>query len=112
MFPEVIELNKIKSWVYASPRELEFESRNPPYVVNAGIRDVTSQINYDLTVRVYKKNDPYKISDLPIETRSIKGMGGRQGFIIKEKGNYNIDVDSVGCEWWVIVGHESEGVRK
>jgi len=36
---------------------------------------------------------------------------GRQAFIIKEKGDYIIDVKSVGCVWWVMVGHETEAFR-
>jgi hypothetical protein len=112
LFPEVIELNKIQQWVYTSSQQLSFKSLNPPYVVNAAIRTRTSQVATELEVRVYQKGDPYQVSDIPITTRSIAGMGGRQAFIIKEKGDYIIDVKSVGCEWWVMVGHESEAYRQ
>ncbi len=112
MFPNVIELNKIQQWVYSSSRQLDFKSLNPPYVVNVAIRTKTSQVATNLTVRVYRKNDPYKLSSLPITTRTISGMGGRQAFIIEEKGDYVIDVQSVGCEWWAMVGHETEAYRQ
>ena len=112
LFPSVIELNKIQQWVYSSSKQLPFKSLNPPYVVNAAIRTKTSQVATNLTVSIYRKDDPYKTRPIPITTRTIQGMGGRQGFIIEEKGDYIIDVKSVGCEWWVMVGHESEGVRQ
>lgn len=111
LFPEVIELNLIQQWVYSSSKQLSFKSLNPPYVVNAAIRTKTSEVKTSLTVRVHRKDDPYKTSPIPITTRTIKGMGGRQAFIIEEKGDYIIDVKSVGCQWWAMVGHESEGIR-
>ncbi len=80
-------------------------------MVNVGIRAQTSQVATNLEVRVYRKGDSYQLSDFPITTRTIAGMGGRQAFIIKEKGDYIIDVQSVGYEWWAMVGHESEAYR-
>jgi hypothetical protein len=112
IFPSVIQLNKIQQWLYSSSKQLDFKSLNPPYVVNVAIRTQTSKVATDLTVRVYKKGDPYKVSDFSITTQTISGMGGRQGFIIKEKGDYIIDVQSVGCEWWAMVGHETEAYRQ
>ena len=107
--PSVIELNKIQQWVYSSPKQLPFKSLNPPYVVNAAIRKKTSEVSTYLRVRVYRKGDPYKTTPIPITSRRMEGISG---YIIEEKGDYIIDVKSVGCEWWVMVGHESEGVRQ
>ncbi len=112
LFPSVIELNKIQQWGYSSSKQLNFKSLNPPYVVNAAIRTKTSDVATSLEVRVYRKDDRFKMSDIPITTQTIRGMGGRQAFIISEKGDYIIDVKSVGCEWWVMVGHESEAYRQ
>jgi len=110
--PKVIELNEVQRWLYSSSKQLTFRSINPPYVVNAAIRTQTSQVATSLEVRVYRRDDPYKTSDIPITTRSIPRMGGVQAFIIQAKGDYVIDVKSVGCEWWVMVGHESEAYRQ
>lgn len=112
LFPRVIELNEVEGWLYSSSKQLNFKSLNPPYVVNAAIRTKTSEVATSLEVAVYRKGDPYKVTDLPITTRTIQGMGGIQAFIIKEKGEYIINVTSVGCEWWVVVGHESEAFRQ
>lgn len=110
--PKVIELNEVQRWHDSRPRQLEFESLSPPYVVNAAIKAKTSQVATSLNVRVYQKGDPYKMSPIPITTRTIQGMGGIQAFIIEKEGDFIIDVQSVGCEWWVIVGHESEAFRQ
>lgn len=102
---KMMELNVVERWLYSSSKQLNFKSLNPPYVVNAAIRQRTSQVVMEFQVRVYSKDDPYKQSDYPISS------GGRQAFIIKQKGDYIIEVTSVGCEWWVQVGHETEAYR-
>jgi len=106
---KVTELNKIQQWVYSGSKQLPFKSLNPPYAVNTAIRTKTSKVLTNLRVRVYKKGDSYKTSPIPITDRRMVGI---YGYIIEEKGDYIIDVESVGCEWWVMVGHESEGVRQ
>jgi len=110
---EVIKLNIVQRWIDSGSKRLNFKSLNPPYVVNTAIKTKTSKVISDLTILVYRKGDPYKISDFPITTRfKFPDFEGVQAFIIKEKGDYVIDVTSVGCEWWVAVGHESEAYRQ
>jgi|GEM_PF-6608949 len=106
--PGIIELNEVQRWQGSGSKQLSFESLNPPYVVNAIIGEATSQVAVNLEVRVYRKDDPNKIGDWPITTKNQSA----QAFIIVEKGNYIIDVKSVGCAWGVFIGHESEGIRK
>jgi len=55
---KIIELNLVERWLYSDSEQLAFKSLNPPYVVNAAIRQKTSQVITEMTVTVYKKGDP------------------------------------------------------
>jgi len=105
--PSVIKLNKIQEWVYSDSQILRFQSLNPPYVVNGGIKNKASKDTIKFVVRIW----PYA-SESHIPPRNIKRMKGIQGFILKETREYFINVESAGCEWWVMVGHENEGYRQ
>jgi hypothetical protein len=107
----MILLNVVQEWESNDSKQLSFQSNNPPYVINVGIKKVTSQVANSIKVRVYRKDDPFKASNIPITTNTIKAMSGRQGFIIADKGNYVIDVKSVGYQWRAMAGHETEALR-
>ena len=100
-------LRTIQYWEGDSSRMIKFRATKSPWVVNSGYTP-TSQISTKFHIMVYRDEDykqPAIWADFGYE-KTHDPLKGIYSVIMEETGDFIIDVDASGCEWWVKVGEE------
>jgi hypothetical protein len=101
---ETMMLETEDSWEGNAPQTMHFYATQSPWVLNAGY-EITSQIesHFNINARLANETDPFAT------IRHIDKYWWNSGwvtFVGTTTGDFIIEVDSSGCEWWVKVGVE------
>ena len=92
---KLVTLKTVASWSGDESKKIKFKASKSPWVINSGAR-VTSNLGSKFEVRVLK------------EINSVIGIyeNSYGNTLIEETGEFVIEVESSGCEWWVKIGIE------
>ena len=95
-----MNLRTDKSWTGSSSQDLKYTPPKTPWVINAGYT-VTSKISSKFVVTV--SNAKYNLIFGP----QLSPINDKVwGITMEELGNFIIDVQSSGCDWWIKIGVE------
>lgn len=99
---KVGNLRTVKQWEGTGSKELSYRADKTPWVLNAGYK-VTSQISSKFSVYVSK---PTQISGVEQILYAQETRDGISCILVQEKGNFKINIESSGANWWVRIGTE------
>jgi len=104
---EYMRLTTISRWEGNESRTIKYTAPQSPWVVNARCTS-TSQIGSKFEVYVWEKEEI-----APGVRQGAVDLTGRQGvydgltaLVVEQSGEFIIEVQASGCEWWLKVGVE------
>jgi hypothetical protein len=101
---QTMTLRTVKSWTGNRSIKIKYEATQSPWVVNCGYTP-TSQIASTFSLFVCKEHGSYRECQATFQA-TWGPMRGTESVIIQETGDFTIDVEASGCEWWAKVGVE------
>jgi hypothetical protein len=91
--PKTMTLKTIQHIVGAEPKQVRLKVDCVPCVINYGYEPIGAD-EHKMFVDVWKGDQ----KDMPIINRGVDWV------VIDEKGDYTINIDTVGADWWLKIG--------
>lgn len=93
-------LRTVEYWEGNNSKEIRYKATVAPWVVNGGYTP-TSEIRSNFWVTVWKEVGPFRETSMSFTSKS-----GVQSTVLEETGEFIIEIEATGSNWWVKVGVE------
>lgn len=99
--PVLINMRTVEHWTGKDAKRIKYKADKTPWVVNASY-EPTSSIATSFYMRVMKTGGRFEVGMFYYSPRNSR----LQTVLVEEKGEFTIDIQASGVEWWVKVGVE------